>query len=159
MTNEALDYLDSPLGRIWISTRDDTLTKVEFDSELISDSDRADRCSSHYGQLVCEQLKEYFFQKRQTFELKLAPIGTQFQREVWWALLKIPYGRTLSYADQSALVKRPNAVRAVANANGANPIPIIIPCHRVIAKSGGLGGYSPGIDKKEWLLKHERDND
>jgi methylated-DNA-[protein]-cysteine S-methyltransferase len=102
------------------------------------------------------QLEEYFRGKRQKFSLKLQPQGTDFQKEVWKQLLKIPYGRTVSYGDIAAALGDKNAVRAVGSANGKNPISIIVPCHRVIGSNGKLIGYGGGVWRKEWLLKHER---
>lgn len=101
------------------------------------------------------QLAEYFEGSRQTFTLPLDMRGTQFQREVWMALSGIPFGATRSYSEIAALVGRPKAVRAVGAANGANPLPIVIPCHRVIGKSGDLTGYRGGLDIKISLLRHE----
>jgi len=102
-----------------------------------------------------KQLKEYFAGTRRTFELELAPVGTAFQRKVWSALGTIPYGETRSYADVAALTGNPKACRAVGNANNKNPISIIIPCHRVIAADGTLGGYGGGEKFKMMLLNHE----
>lgn len=104
---------------------------------------------------VIDQLGEYFAGKRQTFELDLAPRGTPFQLAVWNALLAVPYGDTISYAELACRIGKPAAVRAVGAANGANPIPVIIPCHRVIGSNGTLTGYGGGIQRKQWLLAHE----
>jgi len=102
------------------------------------------------------QLGEYFAGSRRHFDLELAPVGTPFQRSVWFALADIPYAGTISYAELAARVGRPSAFRAVGQANGANPLPIVLPCHRVIASGGGLGGYSGGLDVKRQLLDLER---
>jgi len=102
------------------------------------------------------QLNEYFEGKRHDFTLPLDPSGTPFQKEVWKTLQTIHYGTTISYAQEAKKFGNPKAVRAVANANGKNPISIIIPCHRVIATGGGLGGYSGGIWRKEFLLNIEQ---
>lgn len=102
-----------------------------------------------------EELAEYFAQKRQIFTLPLAPQGTPFQQKVWETLRTIPFGETLSYAKEAEIFGNPKAIRAVANANGKNPISILIPCHRVIATGGGLGGYSGGMWRKEFLLALE----
>jgi len=102
-----------------------------------------------------KQLKEYFAGTRRTFELELAPVGTAFQRKVWSTLGTIPYGETRSYADVAALTGNPKACRAVGNANNKNPISVIIPCHRVIAADGTLGGYGGGEKFKMMLLNHE----
>jgi len=101
------------------------------------------------------QLDEYFQKKRTTFNLKLNPQGTNFQKEVWNALQQIPYAETRSYLKQSETMGDVKAIRAVASANGKNPIWIIIPCHRVIGSDGSLTGYSGGLWRKRWLLEHE----
>ena len=101
------------------------------------------------------QLLEYFEGRRQSFDVALAPKGTPFQLAVWKALLEVPYGRTISYADLALRIGKPGAVRAVGAANGANPIPVIIPCHRIIGSNGTLTGYGGGIERKQWLLALE----
>ena len=101
------------------------------------------------------ELGEYFDGTRRTFDLDLAPSGTAFQREVLDALLTIPYGETRSYADIARQVGRPRAVRAVGAANGRNPLPIVIPCHRVIGRDGSLTGFGGGLDTKRFLLELE----
>jgi methylated-DNA-[protein]-cysteine S-methyltransferase len=98
------------------------------------------------------QLDEYFKGRRQTFDLALDLKGTSFQNSVWRVLLNIPYGSVKSYSEIAKEIGRPKAVRAVGNANAANPVPIIVPCHRVIAKNGTLGGYNGGLDIKKELL-------
>ncbi|MDR3086251.1 MAG: methylated-DNA--[protein]-cysteine S-methyltransferase [Christensenellaceae bacterium] len=102
--------------------------------------------------LAAEQIEEYLNGRRQGFDLPLAPKGTAFQQAVWQALLNIPYGETRSYGQLAALLGRPKAARAVGGANGRNPIALIIPCHRVIETSGGLGGYAYGVPIKRELL-------
>lgn len=102
------------------------------------------------------QLDEYFDGRRAAFSLKVDPAGTSFQRAVWDALLDVPCGETTSYGALAIRLGRPQASRAVGAANGANPISIVIPCHRVLGATGGLTGYGWGIDKKSWLLGHER---
>ena len=94
---------------------------------------------------------------RQEFDLPLTPIGTEFQSTVWRSLTEIKFGSTVSYSEQATSLGRVSAVRAIASANGRNPISIVIPCHRVIAASGGLGGFAGGLDAKRWLLAHERE--
>ncbi len=101
------------------------------------------------------QLEEYFKGKRTTFNLKLNPQGTNFQKKVWKALLNIPYGKTKTYLEQSKALGDAKAIRAVASANGKNPLWIIVPCHRVIGSDGSLTGYAGGIWRKKWLLAHE----
>lgn len=105
---------------------------------------------------AARQLEEYFAGTRQQFDLPLHPSGTPFQLEVWGALLTIPYGETVSYAEIARRIRRPRAVRAVGAANGANPLSIIVPCHRVIGSHGDLVGYGGGLPVKRWLLAHER---
>ncbi len=106
---------------------------------------------------VMKQLEEYFAGDRVAFNVPLAPPGTSFQLQVWEALQKIPYGETLSYAELARRIDKPRAVRAVGAANGANPIPIIIPCHRVIGSNGSLVGYGGGLDIKKTLLALEQE--
>jgi methylated-DNA-[protein]-cysteine S-methyltransferase len=101
------------------------------------------------------QLAEYFAGTRRTFDLPLAPRGTGFQRIVWHALAKIPYGETRSYGELARAIGRPAASRAVGAANGKNPLSIVVPCHRVVGASGELTGYAGGVATKRWLLDHE----
>jgi methylated-DNA-[protein]-cysteine S-methyltransferase len=105
---------------------------------------------------AARQLKEYFRGERTEFDLPLAPDGTPFQRKVWKALLRIPYGETVSYGQVARWIGMPEASRAVGAANGRNPLPIAVPCHRVIGSSGKLTGYGGGLDIKEALLALER---
>ncbi len=102
------------------------------------------------------ELNNYFEGKLQTFQTPYCVFGSSFQQKVWETLCQIPYGETRSYKEQSALLQKPNAYRAVANANGANQLAIIVPCHRVIANDGTLGGYGGGLKVKEWLINHEK---
>ncbi|MEM1228928.1 MAG: methylated-DNA--[protein]-cysteine S-methyltransferase [Pseudomonadota bacterium] len=101
------------------------------------------------------QLAEYFAGQREHFDLTLRPEGTEFQRAVWQALTRIPYGETCSYGDIAAAIGRPKAVRAVGAANGRNPLPIVVPCHRVIGSNGSLTGFGGGLENKERLLALE----
>ncbi|MFH4963740.1 methylated-DNA--[protein]-cysteine S-methyltransferase [Gaetbulibacter sp. M235] len=101
------------------------------------------------------QLNEYFKGDRRIFDLKLNPEGSSFQKKVWKLLEQIPFGKTISYLDLSKQLGDVKAIRAVANANGKNPIWIIIPCHRVIGSDGSLTGYAGGLHRKQWLLEHE----
>ncbi len=102
-----------------------------------------------------QELREYFAGRRRTFTVKLDLEGTEFQRKAWQAMRKIPFGETISYGDQARKVGKPKAYRAVGSANGKNPIPIIVPCHRVLASDGSLGGYSLGLSMKRRLLALE----
>lgn len=101
------------------------------------------------------QLDEYFAGQRREFTITVAPYGTDFQRMVWNALLKVPYGTTLTYGELAALAGKPRAVRAVASAVAANPLSVIIPCHRIVPAAGGVGQYAGGADAKRLLLDHE----
>ena len=102
-----------------------------------------------------QQLEEYFAGVRQQFDLKLHPLGTPFQQEVWWELARIPYGATISYGELARRIKHPQAVRAVGAANGRNPLPIVLPCHRVIGANGSLTGFGGGLPTKQFLLSME----
>lgn len=104
---------------------------------------------------LCPQLDDYFAGKTRAFDVTVNPKGTPFQHSVWDYLMLIPFGQTRTYLDIANHLGDPNAVRAVGAANGANPIAIIVPCHRVIAKSGSLQGYAGGLETKQWLLDHE----
>ncbi|MER3375931.1 MAG: methylated-DNA--[protein]-cysteine S-methyltransferase [Allomuricauda sp.] len=101
------------------------------------------------------QFREYFEGTRQQFDLKLNPSGTDFQKKVWNALLEIPFGKTISYLELSKQLGDVKAIRAVASANGKNPLWIVVPCHRVIGTNGDLTGYAGGLHRKKWLLEHE----
>lgn len=143
--------IDSPIGTMIATADDNAITSLDFADETVSVQ------NSDHPLLVRleKELSEYFAGKRDHFTLPLNPAGTVFQKEVWKTLLTIPYGKTISYASEAERFGNPKATRAVANANGRNPIAILIPCHRVIATGGGLGGYSGGIEKKEFLLSLE----
>jgi methylated-DNA-[protein]-cysteine S-methyltransferase len=106
-------------------------------------------------QEAASQLKDYFSGNRNTFDLKINPHGTEFQKKVWQALLEIPFGKTMSYHQLSVKLGDVKAIRAVASANGRNPLWIVVPCHRVIGSDGSLTGYAGGLWRKKWLLEHE----
>ncbi len=105
---------------------------------------------------VESELKAYFAGTLQEFKTPLFLFGSPFQKSVWAALTRIPYGETKSYTEQAKIIGKPTACRAVANANGANQLAIVIPCHRIINSNGELGGYGGGISRKKWLLEHEK---
>ncbi|MDD5373664.1 MAG: methylated-DNA--[protein]-cysteine S-methyltransferase [Sulfurimonas sp.] len=144
----------TPIGTMIAEADNDVLTCLDF----IDDLSVANENSNHtlLTQLEVE-LGEYFAKKRQIFTIPLSPSGTIFQKGVWDTLLKIPYGSTLSYADEAKIFGNPKATRAVANANSKNPISILIPCHRVISSNGSIGGYSGGLWRKEFLLSLEKE--
>lgn len=143
--------LKSPIGYLEVLENNDTIIKINYLDDLVI----LDENKSYYLNKTIAQLREYFEGKRMQFDLKLKPEGTDFQKDVWKEVLKIPYGKTKSYQEIADALGDPGAVRAIGNANGHNPIPILIPCHRVIGSDGKLTGYSGGISRKEWLLKHE----
>ena len=145
----ACDYLNSPIGWLKITANDLGITAIDFD-EAPSKAE-----PNIHTQLCIKQLQEYFAGQREQFDVALDAQGTAFQKSVWQALRQIPFGKTCCYQDIAQALHNPNAMRAVGAANGRNPIPIIVPCHRVIGRNGGLTGFSGGLDKKEWLLKHE----
>jgi methylated-DNA-[protein]-cysteine S-methyltransferase len=103
-----------------------------------------------------DQLREYFSGARTAFDVPLDLHGTEFQVATWRSLAEIPFGKTISYGEQAALIGRPKAVRAVGGANGRNPVAIVLPCHRVIGANGSLTGFGGGIAVKQWLLQHEQ---
>lgn len=112
-------------------------------------------CISVVLQEAVSQLQDYFEGKRIDFDFKLNPKGTEFQQKVWKSLLDIPYGKTRTYLEQSKILGDVKAIRAVASANGKNPLWIVVPCHRVIGTDGSLTGYAGGLWRKKWLLEHE----
>lgn len=149
-TNSTLFYR-SPVGPIKISGHAQGVTGIQFMAQMGRDS----KTASGLVKDARQQLDEYFNGHRKTFNLPVLPEGTPFQTAVWEALCKIPFGQIEAYGDVASRINNPAACRAVGRANGQNPIPIIIPCHRVIGKNGTLTGYSSGVWRKERLLGHE----
>jgi methylated-DNA-[protein]-cysteine S-methyltransferase len=153
-------HLDSPIGRIRLVGHDGVLTGL-----YLADHHRCPPAQAGWNadegafDEVRRQLEEYFGGQRTEFEVALELQGSAFQVEVWTALRAISYGETTSYAAIARAIGRPAAVRAVGAANGRNPISIIVPCHRVIGADGTLTGYGWGVDRKAWLLDHERDRE
>ncbi|MFZ3206071.1 MAG: methylated-DNA--[protein]-cysteine S-methyltransferase [Pseudomonas sp.] len=149
-------YHPSPIGRLLLAGDETGLQQL-----LMEIDDKPWRIAEHWqtaaGELdeVCRQLDDYFAGRRRRFELRLAPHGTAFQQAVWQALQRIPFGQTSSYSALAAQIARPKAMRAVGAANGANPIAVIIPCHRVIGRDGSLTGYAGGLARKALLLQLE----
>jgi methylated-DNA-[protein]-cysteine S-methyltransferase len=144
-----------PLFPLWLAASRGCLTRISFE-ELAPGPDLVRDDADPVLVEAARQLEQYFAGTRTRFELPLALEGTPFQRRVWDALLEIPYGATCSYAELARRIGSPAAVRAAGSANGANPIAIVVPCHRVIASGGGLGGYGGGLDRKQFLLALER---
>ncbi len=145
--------LETEMGSIYILEEKGKITGLTYDKEEIGDIEQR---SSSLLEKAERQLTEYFEGRRKNFDLPIELKGTDFQVKVWKALEKIPYGETKSYQEIAEEVASPKAFRAVGNANNKNPISIIIPCHRVIGKSGKLAGYGGGLDKKEYLLNLEK---
>jgi methylated-DNA-[protein]-cysteine S-methyltransferase len=144
-------YFDSPVGSIEIVANERGISSLYF-----LEGDFPSTNPSGMIKDCLDQLKEYFEGKRQVFSLNLDPYGTEFQKKVWAELLKIPFGETISYFELSKRVGDVKAIRAVGNANGKNPISIIVPCHRVIGSNRKLIGYGGGLWRKRWLLEFER---
>jgi methylated-DNA-[protein]-cysteine S-methyltransferase len=144
-------FIETPIATLVAVTDGEAITALDF----LDDIAKIEPFEHPLLLQLSKELEEYFAGNRTVFTLPLNPAGTPFQKQVWETLLSIPYGKTISYASEAKLFGNPKAVRAVANANGRNPIAILIPCHRVIATGGGIGGYSGGIEKKEFLLRLE----
>lgn len=143
-------YYKSPIGILKIEFGNNTIQRLRIVESCSKISER-----TGYFTEVANQLDEYFEGKRTKFELNISPKGTEFQKKVWAELLKIPYGKTKSYQEIAEAVGKPKAQRAVGSACNKNPILLIIPCHRVVSKTGKLTGFACGVDRKEQLLKLE----
>ena len=150
-------YVPSPFGDLLVAGDRDALKLVSFPMRGRKKEPEAGwkRADSAFAE-VRRQLADYFAGKRTTFDLELAPEGTEFQRIVWTELQRIPYGETISYGELARRIGNPNAQRAVGAANGQNPVSIIIPCHRVIGANGSLTGFGGGLPTKKALLAHEQ---
>ena len=151
--------IDSPIGQLRLVERDGAITAIDFFPFTYADGrPRGDRDDQHPLLLECaRQLAAYFAGDLTAFELPLAPVGTDWQQQVWGALREVPFGETATYGDIAYRLGKTNAAaRAVGLANGQNPIPVMIPCHRIIGADGSLTGYAGGIDKKQLLLDLER---
>lgn len=150
-------YLDTPIGTLLIAGDAEAIRYINFPKGKHAVKPQRDWMESARGpvQQAIKQLREYFASKRTDFDLPLAPEGTEFQLKVWRALQEIPYGETISYGELAKRVGNPKASRAVGAANGQNPIPIVIPCHRVIGSNGKLTGFGGGLPTKEALLALE----
>lgn len=147
---KGIAYHNSPVGELQIESEDEKITVLGF----LHSSKQEEIRTSVIDQCISE-LEEYFSGKRKFFTFEMNLQGTDFQVKVWGELLNIPYGKTVSYEELAIRVGNIKSIRAVGLANGQNPIAIVVPCHRVIGKSGDLVGYGGGMDKKIWLLEHE----
>jgi methylated-DNA-[protein]-cysteine S-methyltransferase len=165
MTNPSVQHtatLDTPIGPLTVVATDTAVVEIRLPTpdpgvRHVSDiwSDQSGDQSGVLGRAV-RQLEEYFAGVRTDFDLPLAPTGTPFQRAAWDVLRTIPYGATMTYGEQARRLGDPNKSRAVGAANGRNPIPVVVPCHRVVGSDGRLTGYAGGLDTKAWLLDHEQ---
>ena len=144
--------MDSPIGVLMLGSDEWQLKSISFDAEDIGDE------SYIPGILITaeKQLEEYFSGSRKVFDLPIDPEGTEFQKNVWKKVVGVSFGTTKSYVDIAREVKSENSSRAVGMANGKNPLPIVIPCHRIIGHNGKLTGYAGGLERKKWLLLHEQ---
>jgi methylated-DNA-[protein]-cysteine S-methyltransferase len=146
-------YLNTPIGTLRLLSNGTQLVRIEFEDQYTADHALAvqdtvlARCAG--------QLQDYFAGQRRCFDLPLAAQGTPFQHTVWQALADIPYGEVRSYGDIALTIGKPTAVRAVGSANGRNPLPIVVPCHRVIGSNGALTGFAGGLPAKKLLLQLE----
>ena len=160
--------LTTPLGPMYACATDRGICLLEFTDRRMLETEFKDlqkRLNANilagenvYLKQLKVEIEEYFEGSRKDFSVNLHTPGTDFQQRVWNALLNIPYGTTSTYQQQAERLKRPTAVRAIASANGYNRISIVVPCHRVIGKDGSLTGYGGGLERKKWLLEHERKN-
>ena len=146
-------YFRSPIGPLEITGTKKYLTGIRFAREMGKDA--TTRLPALFKNAYT-QLDEYFLGRRKRFSLPLALKGTEFQQTVWHELETVPFGQTVAYSDIARAIGRPKACRAVGGANNKNPIPIIIPCHRIIGANGSLTGYGSGMWRKTWLLNHEK---
>lgn len=159
MTDDAIlsRTIKTPLGELVCVSSARGVRRVSFFADEPHETVRGETSHSHrHLDLLAQELDAYFRGELHNFSVSLDPAGTEFQRRVWRLLAGIPFGETRSYAWIADRLGSPGASRAVGSANGANPIPIIMPCHRVISSDGSLGGYTGGIERKRWLLEHEQ---
>lgn len=147
-------YINSPIGWLRLLSTETALSAISF----VSDEAENSTVQPKILEEASDQLQEYFSGKRKVFNLQLAPEGTEFQQKVWHLVQEVEFGATASYLDIAIKSGSEKNTRAVGLANGKNPIPIIIPCHRIVGSSGKLTGYAGGLERKRWLLNHELSN-
>ncbi|HEX2549640.1 MAG TPA: methylated-DNA--[protein]-cysteine S-methyltransferase [Gammaproteobacteria bacterium] len=163
-SNATFDEINSPVGKLTMISSTKGLHAILWDNDR--DNPQVEKVIHQFRQSKDDpilrqtkiQLSEYFQNKRTTFDLPLVMDGTDFQIKVWKELLKIPYANTISYSEQAYKIGDKNKARAVGTANGRNPIPIVIPCHRVIGQNGHLTGFAGGVEKKALLLQLEKNH-
>jgi len=147
--------IETPVGKLRLVASDKGLTAIDVKATYSKLATKPDGRAQKILAETRKQLTQYFAGDRKKFDLPFDLTGTPFQLKAWKTLTRIPYGKTISYGEQAEAMRKAKAFRAVGSANGKNPIPIIIPCHRVIASNGGLGGYSLGLKMKRQLMKLE----
>lgn len=163
----ALGSVETPLGRMAIACSATGLVALSLPGEpcfsrnhrptpLTASIAMPHDLAARLIDRVAAELETYFSGRLHRFTLPLAPLGTPFQRSVWQAVVSVPYGETRSYGAIAAVLGRPAAARAVGHANGANPLPIVVPCHRLVGADGALTDYGGGLEMKRWLIEHER---
>ncbi len=152
MPTKYIAYLRTPLGQIKITADDNAVNSILF---VFDDTEMEEENINSVLTQCKNELGEYFAGKRKKFDVPVYQEGTEFQQKVWTELIKIPYGKTVSYNDLAKALGNVKSIRAAGAANGKNQISIIVPCHRVIGSDGSLTGYAGGLWRKEWLLKHE----
>ncbi len=149
--------IDSPIGALHLVASDGGLRRISWPHEVHTEHDGLGADDAHPVLVdAARQLAEYFVGDRREFDLPLDLDGTDFQRQAWLALADVPYGETVSYGEQAERIGRPGASRAVGAANAKNPVPIVLPCHRVVGADGSLTGFAGGLELKRKLLAHER---
>ncbi|GBD89339.1 methylated-DNA--protein-cysteine methyltransferase, constitutive [bacterium BMS3Abin04] len=154
MSTKYITYLKTPIGLIKITADDNAVNSVLF----VFDDTEMEEENLNLVLTQCKtELAEYFAGKRKAFDVPIHQEGTEFQKKVWNELIKIPYGKTVSYNDLAKALDNVKSIRAVGAANGKNQISIIVPCHRVIGSDGSLTGYAGGLWRKKWLLDHEKE--
>lgn len=151
-----ISFLESPLGWLEITTSQTSLLQIDFLKQ--KPKQKESKSLPDIMKKTKTQLKEFFSGKRKKFDLKLDMYGTDFQKKVWKALQKVPYGKTLSYKEIAEKVGNSKAARAVGLANNKNPIPLVVPCHRIVGSNGKMVGYASGVNKKVWLIDLEKQN-
>ena len=147
--------MSSPVGKLTLVASKNGLVAIDVRNNAKQVVTAKDASAQSILLKTKKQLEQYFAGKRTSFDVALDLVGTEFQVKAWRALCRIPFGKTISYGQQASNIKKPKAFRAVGSANGKNPIPIIVPCHRVVASDGSLGGYSLGLKMKKQLLALE----
>ncbi len=151
-------FYTSPIGELLLVGSKGGLEEIRFPNKLKGTQPEPDwENDSHFFKETLDQLSQYFAGQLKVFTVQLNPSGTHFQKQVWQELEKVPFGQTVSYAEIAKRLNNPKACRAVGGANGKNPTPIIVPCHRIIGKDGSLTGFGGGLDVKDFLLQHEKE--